>query len=120
MKSSTYYFHVKTKILADFQILLRVPVDEWINRQVFNGMTTWNSMRNRIRNPLPNICNKHSTLRKLSHFDIKSLSYFVTTMAPFSKRLNKSNNHILSFHHKDLKFVEVVGPSCVMRAYYAK
>ena len=28
MKSSTYYFHVKTKILADFQICISVPLNE--------------------------------------------------------------------------------------------
>ena len=26
MKSSTYYFHMKTKILADFQIYISVPL----------------------------------------------------------------------------------------------
>ena len=26
MKSSTYYFHIKTKILADFQICISVPL----------------------------------------------------------------------------------------------
>ena len=26
MKSSTYYFHVKTKILVDFQICISVPL----------------------------------------------------------------------------------------------
>ena len=26
MKSSTYYFHLKTKILADFQICISVPL----------------------------------------------------------------------------------------------
>ena len=28
MKSSTYYFHVKRKILADFQICISVPLTE--------------------------------------------------------------------------------------------
>ena len=28
MKSSTYYFHVKTKMLADFQICISVPVND--------------------------------------------------------------------------------------------
>ena len=28
MKSSTYYFHVETKILADFQICISVPLSE--------------------------------------------------------------------------------------------
>ena len=35
MKSSTYYFHVKTKILADFQICISVPLSvENINGEV--------------------------------------------------------------------------------------
>ena len=29
MKSSTHYFHVKTKILADFQICISVPLIIW-------------------------------------------------------------------------------------------
>ena len=28
MKSSTHYFHLKTKILADFQICISVPLSE--------------------------------------------------------------------------------------------
>ena len=29
MKSSTYYFHIKTKVLTDFQICIRVPLNIW-------------------------------------------------------------------------------------------
>ena len=29
MKSSTYYLYVKTKILADFQISISVPLKQW-------------------------------------------------------------------------------------------
>ena len=31
MKSSTYYFHMKTKILADFQICISVPLMKILN-----------------------------------------------------------------------------------------
>ena len=33
MKSSTYYFHMKTKILADFQICISVPLRGCYNIQ---------------------------------------------------------------------------------------
>ena len=35
MKSSTYYFHIKTKILANFQICISVPLKESIFTRVF-------------------------------------------------------------------------------------
>ena len=34
MKSSTYYFHIKTKILADFQIYIRVPLPPNSNQPI--------------------------------------------------------------------------------------
>ena len=36
MKSSTYYFHLKRKIQADFQICLSVPLSYVISKMLFN------------------------------------------------------------------------------------
>ena len=41
VKSSTYYFHMKTKILADFQICISVPLTElWKVRLVYGRQKT--------------------------------------------------------------------------------
>ena len=37
MKSSTYYFHMKTNILADFQICVSGPLIRWLNCRLRPG-----------------------------------------------------------------------------------
>ena len=39
MKSSTYYFHVKTKILADFQNCISVPLNANLKKYAGRGTT---------------------------------------------------------------------------------
>ena len=38
MKSSTYYIHMKTKILADFQICISVPLRSSFGRKVMSAV----------------------------------------------------------------------------------
>ena len=40
VKSSPYYFHIKTKILADFQICISVPLRYYIFLQTKRAMST--------------------------------------------------------------------------------
>ena len=41
VKSSTYYYHMKTKILADFQIYMRVPLKDKTNPKMFDSNCLW-------------------------------------------------------------------------------
>ena len=44
MKSSTYYFHIKTKILAHFQICISVPLKHTYNQ--------WQNILQKVRKPI--------------------------------------------------------------------
>ena len=41
MKSSTYYFHMTTRILTDFQICISVPLNFSVAKIIFVLLSTW-------------------------------------------------------------------------------
>ena len=71
--SSTYYFHMKTKILADFQICISVPLS--CNNSVFNNI---NYLQTDGTAQGPHMSCSYADIAMAYH-DRKALSYFLSS-----------------------------------------